>query len=534
MARCGPGLAGLLGALWRELLRLAFANFPTLTCGCLNRVVCFTATASQLGFYYVTGAELQWDAASSIASDETAVKFMLTGIVQVMVAGCILLAATFLTTPFLYNAAGVPLTAIWRFVTPASWGKEHGLPIARIAANHMGTTYIWPWFSGAFMVSVLILQVVRPSQPYNHISATLPYSMLRIIHQPHPDICSMLLYGEAFPLADLVEEKYWEQPDGDFKGWAPGMDNHLVRQYQKHRPEWLSAELPSGFYRWDAKKNGTRIPGKPSVKNSTDITSKCAPDEGPNYYSPVADPLRITNLNTDIYEPLRQAFESNSVLVSHVILLSMESSRKELFPIREGSNLHSRILETHMTEDQKANASELLSKMTPVAHQVTGEPYWSDPAKNTTLELKPGQWKDSAAPGMGGLNVMGAMTGSTLSFKSFLGSHCGVCPLPVDFLEEVTTEYYQPCIPQILKLFSQSKDGESVDKRDHTDAEEHRAAIQNQKWKNVYIQTTTDGYDRQGVMNEQIGFEEFVYKNTFKDKNSPYYPPKSPELNYFG
>lgn len=478
---------------------------------------------------------MQWDAASSIAADETAVKFMLTGIVQVMISGTLLLLGSFLTSPFFYNWTGDGLAAAWKFITPASWRKkEPGLPTMRVRVDRLqpNTLPIRPLFYGAFVVCTLILQSVRPSQPYNHISATLPFALLRIWHQPHPDTCAMMLYGEAFPLADVIAEDRWEKPHGNFKGWAPSMDNDLVNQYKKHRPSWLPNELPPGFYRWAAKNNNGTTSGKTKGKDQDDVVSGC-PDVAHNYYNPVADPLRITNLDMDIYEPLKRAFESNSVLVSHVVMISMESGRKELFPLREGTNFHQLLLETHINEDSKESAREILSKLTPVAQQVTGEPYWTDPTRSD-LELEPGRWKDSAAPGMGGLNVKGAVTGSTLSFKSFMSSHCGVYPLPVDFLEETTTEYYQPCFPQILELFNQGKDTESLEKRNDTVTDDYRADVQRQKWKSVYIQTTTDSYDRQGIMNDQMGFEETTYKETFKNSSSPYYPPKSEELNYFG
>ncbi|KAL1957585.1 hypothetical protein VTO42DRAFT_5696 [Malbranchea cinnamomea] len=504
-----------------------------LAVGTFMALLCFTAAASQLGFFYVTGAEMHWDAATSIVTDETAVRLMMTGIVQVIVAGAVLLVATFLSTPTLYTGSGAVLAAIWRLCTPANWKTERFLPTVHVRADplHPRTMRIWPLFSVALFISVLILQSVRPSQPYDHISTTLPYAMLRIFRSPHPDACSMLLHGDPFPLADVISAEHWEMPNGNFKGWAPGTDNVLINQYKQYRPKWLSNELPSGFYRWTAKINATGIHGDLTSQDPTKSGPKCAQNKGPHYYNPVADPLRITNLDLDVFEPLKQAFKSNSVLISHIVFISMESGRKELFPIREGSHLHQQILETHDEEEKREMVNRLLSRLTPVAHQVTGEPFWSDPAKNNLFEPEPGKWRDSAAPGMGGVNVMGAVTGSTLSFKSFLGSHCGVFPLPVDFLEEVTTQYYQPCIPQILQLFNQAKDKPGIE---DDVAEDHRARILKQKWKTVYIQSTTDSYDRQGVMNRQMGFIENISKETFEDETSTYYPPKSPELNYFG
>lgn len=95
---------------------------------------------------------------------------------------------------------------------------------------------------------------------------------------------------------------------------------------------------------------------------------------------------------------------------------------------------------------------------------------------------------------MGGLNVHGALTGSSLTFKSILGSHCGVHPLPVDLLEETGLEIYQPCLPQLFELFNTRKNPyapSEISERDDSASE----ALKN-PWKSVFMQSITDDYDR--------------------------------------
>lgn len=496
------------------------------------------ASASQLGFYYVTGAEMQWEAAYSVAADPTGLRLMLTGTLQVAVAGLCLLAATLATTPYFYNIVGAALAAVGACFSPSNWSWNRVLPSVRTKPNqtHQRIIRIWPVAVFAALLSLLTLQLIRPSRPYDHISSTLPASLLRIFHVATVDPCASV-NGVAFPLAEVVAKEHWQRPDGNFKGWAPGSDNYLVNRYKNNRPNWLWSQLPRGFYRWEPKINSTPtapfgVP--PESHESGDPASKCPDDKGPNYYNPVADPMRISNLDADVYEPLKEAFANSSVLVSHIILVSLESGRKELFPLREGSNLHRNVVKSHKPSKDQDELNQLLSKLTPVAQQVTGESFWSDPeaAPEDSSSSESGGWHDSAPAGMGGLNVQGAMTGSTLSFKSILGSHCGVYPLPVNFMEETTTNIYQPCIPQILNLFNQAK--ASSDDNPNDDANDRRAAVQGQQWRNINIQSTTDKYDRQDKMNRQMSFHETVSKENMDSQQSKYYSPESKKLNYFG
>ncbi|WEW59688.1 hypothetical protein PRK78_005168 [Emydomyces testavorans] len=478
---------------------------------------------------------MQFDSASNVTSDPAAMRLIMSGIVEVMVSATILIVLAFFCTPWLYNSIGFWLAAVWKLMTPGNWDML--LPTVRIRPDqsHKRVIRIWPFCLLTGILALITLLCLRPSRPYDHISVTLPVALLRVFNTPsHADNTCTLgssLYAKPFPFPDLIAQENWEIPSGHFKGWAPGTNNHFVERYRDQKREWLLDDMPYGFQRW-------MPPLSPNSTNSTfssrDSTNKCADSDGPNYYNPVADPFRITNLDLDLYESLRAAL--SSVLISNVVLITMESQRKDLFPIKEGSNLHNNIMETH-SEKARKEINEKLRQLTPVAEQVTGEAFWKDPAGKSDLDFTPEIWRDSAAPGMGGINVVGALTGSSLSFKSFLGSHCGVSPLPVDFLEEVTTDVYQPCIPQILQLFNNAKKENKTTiphVKQKAEQDPYRTEVLSRPWKSVFIQSITDTYDRQGKMNKKMGMNDVIVKETLEDANSKYYPPKSPELNYFG
>ncbi|KAM5431093.1 hypothetical protein McanCB56680_003481 [Microsporum canis] len=501
-----------------------------LVLGSILSTVTFFAASSQLGFYYVTGTEMQWDNARNVASDPAAIRIMLSGLLQVSVSGMVLLLLSWILTPLLYNKVGYWMSAVWRMFTGPKWDMM--LPTVRGQHDQpqKGGIRVKPVCLIVIFTTMVLLLLVRPSTPYGFMSTTIPVAMLKMFSRPHshsqsfssPDGCSS--HVEAFPLSNLTSSEHWEQPNGDFKGWAPSADNDLVERYRSRRPAWLPATLPDGFFRWANKSQSADI-------NSTSDCSKNG--SSTYYYNPVADPMRITNLDLGVYKGLEEAFKDESVRITHVVLVTMESARKDLFPMREGSFLHKSVLESN-DEKEREEKNKLLSQMTPVAHQITGEGFWSQPKFNqSAFGIPDGVWKDPAAEGMGGLNVMGAVTGSTLSAKSFLGSHCGVHPLPVDFLEEVTTKVYQPCIPHILNLFNQAKDGlEARANKNNSNGEP--PSVTKRKWKSMFIQASTDGYDRQDQLNEQLGLSNVIVKETLSDPSSKYYPPKQPVLNYFG
>lgn len=200
--------------------------------------------------------------------------------------------------------------------------------------------------------------------------------------------------------------------------------------------------------------------------------------------------------------------------------------------MQEGTPLFDTLLDSHI-EKRKPKAFDRLAKMTPVAQMLTGE-YAMD-SNGEKVDLSHSPWQDAAGEGMGGLNVRGALTGSSLTFKSILGSHCGVNPLPVDLLEESLLEIYQPCLPQLLELFNQIKRSPEPDvPLEIIDALSNKSEPLKQPWKSVFMQSITDDYDRQDILNDNMGFKHKVVKNTLATAPSSKYKPKGPEINYFG
>ncbi|KAM5355079.1 hypothetical protein ACJ41O_001725 [Fusarium nematophilum] len=515
--------------------------------GCIISFILLGAASSQIGFFYETGNEVQWTDALAYAGDKDGLKILLSGLNTVLAAGLVMFVVAWFAKWYLYRAVGsllvmigAPITYVWHKCRGSkAHGRRHYNQVAKTDPydsdsasdsddsyddlekniNHSSADSLReprPTKSWIFLAIVLVFLGLttefRPPRPYGMMSATLPVAMMAMF-KPKPDMCSEqgALNGNPWPLPDLIEEDLWEDPEGHFKGWAPGSNNEHVRLYREFIPEWLPETIPSGFGKW----------AQPVTEEETHNDShSCFVADG-TFYNPVSDPMKISNLDTDVIDVLQDAFNDGGVKIKHVALIMMESYREELFPLQQGSDMHSLIVKSH----GKADVDEInarLHKLSPVAERITG--------KSGNFKKKDGsdfdpvaipQWNDTTEEGFGGINVVGGFTTASLSFKSMAAIHCGAWPMPVDGFEESETQAYQPCIPQVLDLFNQIKgEGASDD-------------FLEQQWMPAFFQSITDGYDRQDQFDDKIGFKTIVTKDRL-DADAKEKGEELEEINYFG
>lgn len=285
----------------------------------------------------------------------------------------------------------------------------------------------------AFILALLLL--TRPTKPYNHISTTLPLPLLTLVSfsfEPF-NSCGQAerVVDNPWPLQELISEAHWKPARDSFKGWAPGGMSPLIREYRERIPEWLPEPLPPVFARWNSTEpaeetlsvldapNGTTVDGNGTSLACGPLLTRQAD------YNPVDDPLRITNLDLDPVEPLRAALKEKNATIKHVVMIQMESMREELFPLVQGSLWHKMILESHPEQDRD-EINERLSKLTPNSERITGKAggFTNSNGQPYVREEEAPSWFTSTPEGFGGLNVVGAFTGSSVSTKSVVGSHC--------------------------------------------------------------------------------------------------------------
>ncbi|KAJ5273465.1 hypothetical protein N7478_008590 [Penicillium angulare] len=471
----------------------------------------FVLAASQIGFYVVTGSEVRWDAATSVGNDPEGRKLMLSGLKSFLAASTLLLFLSWLCTPGLSVILNYWLSALFPLRSTDKSDEEALLATTKSASRTK--VIIQFWTVGAVIITSF-LWLVRPHVPYSHISGAIPFTFFEALCPKSASL--QYASGFDFPLQILIGEEYWEAPRGYFKGWAPGAKQMSLDEYA--RPDWASGNLPVGFQRWNKSKSEKR-PNYDTTHMSKNKTSNID-------YSPVHDPLRITNLDQNVVEPLAQALKNHEIPINHIVFVMMESARKDIFPFKAGSSLHQQILTSHEFADVQAiqKLNNTLSRLTPVAEQLTGEQSGFSLNGDETQVA----WSDSAEIGMGGINIHGLLTGSSLSFKSAIMNHCGTGPLPVDFMDEVHAEIYQPCIMQILDLFNQRNDPLRQGQAKES------SGFRNRNWTSIFLQSITGLFDDQNILNEQMGFQKALYKEQIENISAPYYHKDMEEINYFG
>jgi hypothetical protein len=201
-----------------------------------------------------------------------------------------------------------------------------------------------------------------------------------------------------------------------------------------------------------------------------------------------------------------------------------------MYPLKKGSHPYKTILSSYASSNASVELDTKLRNLTKVATFLSGESNGFGVDDDTVEE---GSWRHAFKDGMGGMNVQGAITQAAYTLKSLLSSHCGVEPLPVDFTEETKGEIYQTCLPQVLRNMNiQAREKHTETPRsgdsDHTD--DHRTWA----WKSALVQSVTDQFDSQDILDEQMGFRNVISERVLSDPTSKHYPPKEPWVNYFG
>jgi arylsulfatase A-like enzyme len=430
-----------------------------------------------------------------------------------------------------------------------SSSSENDEPLPYILEKGTTPTLISRWLARAkFLVpigTVIVLLLVRPRHfPFGHMSNTLPFTLWEVFSKPTDEMCFGSLSGDfpAFPLPDVVAEINWEPMNGEFPGWEPKVNRTFSKSLE--RPFWLPEEPMHGFERWynDSMvdgphgrhgKHGHEGPpgGPPGGPGRRPRRHGGMFSKGINY-DPITDPLRLSNLDQDLIDSVAAALKEHKVSIKHVVLLSMESTRKDVFPFKKDSRLHHMIMESHSSNFTAAEVNNKLGELTRNAEIITGETSGFGIGGREYSSARAGSWRNLKKE-TGGLNIQGALTGSTSSLKSILGSHCGVHPLPVDFTVEVRRQIYQPCLPSILSLFNHNKPDYKKEHPGPDGRKIRRAAMENRPWKSISVQSMTDQYDHQDRLYEHIGFQETIVRDTLLDPSAPH-PPTEKEVNYFG
>jgi len=150
---------------------------------------------------------------------------------------------------------------------------------------------------------------------------SLPFTLIGDFERNDNDFCSVdkNLFRRPFPLAGYLEG-YAGDSSAEWVPWSftSGKGKPLRHVY------WLPTEPLEGFQRW---------------------YSTGAKAENP--YEPRYDPLRISNSNSPVLDTPQEAFLENNVVIKNVSMLTMESTRKDVFPFKKDSPLYNIVLSSY-------------------------------------------------------------------------------------------------------------------------------------------------------------------------------------------
>ncbi|KAF2152778.1 alkaline phosphatase-like protein [Myriangium duriaei CBS 260.36] len=526
--------------LFHKASRCRLLSTISAAIGGILAVVNWLAAASQIAFHIETGGEISWASGSNLAFDWGGIQFLLINSGGVGLCALAIAIGAVVLRNLIYDGVGSLLHLAWATVRyrPSivtgyralrtdieDASVESSLAVDQIckedASRHelpFSKSRVPLWLARIFVLAPIvvlaILQTIRPSyQPYPHMSGTLPF-VLSEAFQPAPnEFClpGLVESMKLFPLPELLSEDKWLPNHNLSPAWHPvanwsTLDSNSFPHIE--RPHWLPGnDTVPGFERWSSASN----------------------DSDHNIYRPELDPLKLSNLDADVLQPIRDSF-SSSGKIKHIILLTLESTRADVVPITTHSRLYESILKSQKSSSNfnLSALHSLLANISPVTELLTGMSNSSGLSQHRTHTSTPapGSWRDRLASKPSSLNILGATTGSTFSLKSLIGSHCGVHAMPVEFAEEAGRTSYQPCLPNIFHLFNRNK----------KDVTHKPGGLHTASWTPVVVQSMTDQFDRQDRLHSMMGFaphQTFV-KSNLTNPHSKYWPPTEPEVNYFG
>jgi len=151
------------------------------------------------------------------------------------------------------------------------------------------------------------------------------------------------------------------------------------------------------------------------------------------HYDDEKDPLRASSSEEKLLPALQGTVQN--VSIQNVLLLILESTRKDVFPLKKNTGVWDRLAGTSNDNQVPLPVEQQLASLTPTARYLTGdlESGFVDDRQNI---------KRGGRRFRGGIGAQNAHTTATYTLKSLLGTHCGVMPLVADFNREFTEHIY--------------------------------------------------------------------------------------------
>ncbi|GAO19640.1 uncharacterized protein UV8b_07630 [Ustilaginoidea virens] len=478
----------LNGARWVQLAgkTLAWLLAPIATAlGVFN--VCF---------FLLTGAEVHWRNIA-FASDASSRALLLSGLLTlVTVASCAVLTAWALQD-LLYLVAGMATDTLkWplrRFVLRRPQGSGSIVEYTALDDsydddNDDNDDVKWPKES-------LERASAREGKPRRcmPLLRAASYALVAIV------LIAQVVCTAIRPHESSLIFLSWTSillPFVDFSSTSPNL-KHLLPYYNNGiNYEWdnRTALLPPTPLPWLSQE--PKIPGFDDWYKSK------------KHYNASADPLKISNLGSELLPLLREKL--GDVEIRHVVIIFLESTRKDVFPLKKHGMIDAKLSDTYVPGHMPKEVEERLATLTPTANYLTGD--YDDGFEHETRRAR------------GGISFNNAYTTATYTLKSLTGTLCGVTPLLADFNLEYNHHIYQPCLAQIFEALN------------HVDGAKDDEPFVGYKWVSSFMQSVTFDFDKFGDLMLKLGFpaDRLIDREYLKSDKAKFGRVDLPDVNYFG
>ncbi|OAQ59017.1 sulfatase domain-containing protein [Pochonia chlamydosporia 170] len=233
---------------------------------------------------------------------------------------------------------------------------------------------------------------------------------------------------------------------------------------------------------------------------------------GSSHYRAAEDPLKISNLDDSLLPSLRGKLEN--VEIRHVFLVKLESTRKDVFPIKKGDQIWRTLADTWDNGTLPKEVQQRLATLTRTSNHITGD--YGDGFEHSDTSRR------------GGINFNNDHTTSTYTLKSITGTLCGLTPLVADFNVEYNHHIYQPCLPHIFR---------ALNALDHSkDPTTPTPEYNTYRWRNSFMMSVTNSFDKQNLLMPKLGYhsEELITKEYLQRDDAKFGKVTLPDINYYG
>ncbi|KAJ5559068.1 hypothetical protein N7535_009067 [Penicillium sp. DV-2018c] len=427
-------------------------------------------SAANISFYVTTGAEIHWRQAHNFHGDKAAVKTLLTGLTGIIIVEILYIGGAWLSTPYLFNFIK-GLLGVFKSAMPQAWRKERHSPILK--SYEQVAPEDWEEDRNASNTS---LGVEEPGQITQETRRSIWLqalvfgcaTFLVILRCVRPTNASYSFLSATVIITPFDKNQPQTRTSVRLPK-LPGDYSWLGNNTALAAPpvfDWLPQEKLAGFTDWyEYANHTTRV-----------------------HYDPTHDPLHISNLDNKILDSLRESLQSGSVNIKHVLLLKLESTRADVFPLRKESYFGDLIQKSFHNGKLPAEVEDRLANLTPTAERLTG----TSSGFNGNKTVQP----------YGGFHATNAYTADTFTLKSILGTTCGIDPLVVDFNREYLYHIYQPCLPHVLEALNTQIN--------QTENATEKGNYASWPWRTMWMQSITDDYDNQNLLTPAMGFQDVV------------------------